>query len=82
VNARQIAAIAAFNSDTGSFAAASRISTVRASRIGFDVNGDGIFDSTVGSASPSAQRPIDGFLLGAIIQQVSVLPPASFIFTA
>ena len=82
VTARQIAAIAAFNADTNSFAAAARISVVKAGRIGFDLDADGVFDSTVAATSPSAARPIDGFILGAIVQQVSVLPPASFIFAA
>jgi hypothetical protein len=82
INARQIAAIAAYNGSTNVFAAAAKVSVVKANVIGFDVNADGVFESTVGSASPTAQTPIDGFILAAAIQQVSVLPPASFIFAA
>ncbi len=82
VVARQIGAIAAYNSSTGAFSAAAKVVSVKAGLIGFDPDADGVFDSTVPSASPSAQTPIDGFILATAISQVTVLPPSSFLFTA
>src|SRR6266853_4998790 len=46
VTARQIAAIAAAVDANGLFAAASKIATVKAALIGFDLDMDGVFDST------------------------------------
>ncbi len=81
VTARQIAAIAAAVDANGTFAAASKISTVKASLIGFDLDADGVFDSTVLGAKPSASKPIDGFIFGSVITGVLGLPASpTFVF--
>lgn len=83
VTARQIAAIAAAIDSGGAFAAASKISAVKAALIGFDVDADGVFDSTVpGTPNPRLSTPIDGFIFGTSFTGVTTLPPTSFIFTA
>ncbi len=76
IAARQIGAIAAYNSTNFTFAAAAKVSNVKASLIGFDVNQNGIFNSDVLTG-----RPIDGFIRATVLDKVSVLPPAGFIFT-
>ena len=81
ITARQIAAIAAFNSSSFAFSAAAKVSNVKASLIGYDRNADGLFNAAVGNASPSLATPVDGFILATLLDKVSVLPPASFIFT-
>lgn len=81
VTARQIAAIAAAVDSNGLFAAASKISTVKASLIGFDIDMDGIFDSTVpGTPNPGLSKPIDGFVWGTSVTAVIAMPPATFSF--
>ena len=81
VTARQIAAIAAAVDSNGLFAAASKISSIKAALIGFDEDGDTVFDSSVpGSPKPSVSKAIDGFIFGASISGVATLPPAGFIF--
>jgi hypothetical protein len=83
VTARQIAAIAAKVDGNGLFAAASKISGVKASLIGFDVLENSVFDSTVpGTPNPGLSKPIDGFVFGTSISQVIGLPTSTFIFTA
>jgi hypothetical protein len=67
ITARQIAAIAAAADVNGLFGVASVVSKIHADLIGYDVDRDGVFDST-GTGSPSQDRPIDGFVLAAIAQ--------------
>jgi hypothetical protein len=67
ITARQIAAIAAAADGNGLFGVASLVSKISADLIGYDVDRDGVFDST-GAGSPSQDRPIDGFVLAAIAQ--------------
>ncbi len=78
VVARQIAAMAAaMDYSTGLFAAATKISNVTASLIGFDVNGNGIFDTEgAPGATPSGTVPVDGFILAAALSKVSGSRPA------
>ncbi len=81
VTARQIAAIAAAVGANGLFGAASKISAVKASLIGFDLDADGVFDSTIAGDKPSLSKPIDGFIFGASITGVIGLPASpTFVF--
>jgi hypothetical protein len=83
VTARQIAAIAAAVDGNGLFAAASKISGVKTSLIGFDQDMSGTFDSTIpATPNPGLSKPVDGFVFGSIITQVTGLPTPSFVFTA
>ncbi len=82
VTARQIAAIAAAVDGGGLFAAASKITGVKASLIGFDLDAGGTFDSTVpATPNPGVSVPIDGFIMGKEISKVIGLPTPSFVFT-
>jgi hypothetical protein len=84
VSARQIAAIAAaYDSTTGLFAAAAKVSNVKAALIGFDLGLDGAFDSTVpGTPKPSLSKAIDGFILSAtpLTQVTGVALNSPFVF--
>jgi len=80
IAARQVSALAAApDLVTGLFAPASKVTGVTAAVVGYDINGDHIF-ATTGAAgtSPSAAKPIDGFILAGAITKVSVTPLASF----
>jgi hypothetical protein len=83
VTARQIAAIAAAVDANGLFAAASKVSAVKAALIGFDLDLDTTFDSTVpGTSKPSLSKPIDGFVFAGSLSQVVGLPASpTFVFT-
>jgi hypothetical protein len=89
VIARQIAAMsAAEDPNTGTFAAASKITNVEADLIGYDFYRgtgnarEGIFtDSNGGSSSPSSVTPLDGFILGTVITNVTGEQPG-FVFTS
>ncbi len=81
--ARQIAAMAAaVDPLSGLFAAATKISNVKSALIGFDADKDGLFDTTgAPGATPSATRPVDGFILATAISQVTGTR-AAFTFNA
>ncbi len=72
VVARQIAAIAATVGSNGTFAAANQVNNISADLIGYDVNHDGIFDSTQPGRSPAQARPVDGFLLATNIGTLTI----------
>ncbi len=84
VIARQIAAIgAAEDPKTHLFGPASKIDKIFTDLIGYDQNGDGVFDGA--GSTPANGVPIDGFLFGAIIgTEVTKLPGVverpSFVF--
>jgi hypothetical protein len=78
VVARQIAAIAA-NASGGVFAAATKVSKVKADVIGYDVDLDGLFDGA--TANPGTGVPVDGFLFAKTTTGVTGSRPA-FTFTA
>jgi hypothetical protein len=67
VAARQIAAIAAaMDPSTQLFASVAKITGLRADLVGFDVEGNSVFnDSLGGSVSPKTEIPLDGFVLSA-----------------
>ena len=68
VSARQIAAIAAAVGAGGMFAPASKISKITADVIGYDSDGDGVFDNVTGSTdAPDQTQPIDGFVFATFI---------------
>ena len=70
--ARQIAAIGASVEANGHFAVASSVSNVQADLIGYQVNrGLTSFQSADGhGTSPSADVPIDGFILSAVVSNI------------
>jgi len=70
INAAQIAAIGAAVNSSGYFAAAERIANITAQVIGYDVNGNGLYDH-VGSPQTSKVSPadavaIDGFMFSVM----------------
>lgn len=77
--ARQIAAIGVAPDAGGVFAAAEKVVNVKADLIGYDADGDGVFDGA--AASPGAGVPVDGFLLANVVTGVTGSRPA-FTFTA
>ncbi len=79
VVARQISAIGAAANAAGIFAAAEKVSNVKADLIGYDVDSDGAFDGA--TASPGTGKPVDGFLLAKVLSNVSG-NRAAFTFTA
>jgi hypothetical protein len=86
VTARQIAAIGASVDAAGLFGVASKVSGIKADLIGFEDTRDNIFESSgAPGTSPSAARPIDGFILASAISSVTTFNPArttAFSFTA
>lgn len=80
--AHQIAAIAAAPDAAGHFGVASKVSSVKADLIGYDLNANGVFNNILGNnSSPSLVKPIDGFILASVIQSV-VGQRAGFVFNA
>ncbi len=80
--ARQIAALGGAELPGGTFGLATAIIGVKADVIGFDANGNGIFE---GPQSPTQQVPLDGFLLAKAITGVQTYNPvrtAAFSFTS
>ena len=64
----RIAAIgAATANSSGLFAAAAKVANITAQVIGYDVNGNGLYDNASGTStnSPAVDVPIDGFLFSA-----------------
>ncbi|MEA3187100.1 MAG: hypothetical protein QOD99_930 [Chthoniobacter sp.] len=76
VTARQIAAISATADANGVFALASKVFGIKADLIGYDVNGNGSFNSSSGTASPSGAKPVDGFILASAIASINTLNDA------
>ncbi len=64
INAAQIAAIGAAVNSQGLFAAAARVADITAEVIGYDVNGNGLYDNVTGTnkTSPADAVAIDGFV--------------------
>jgi len=64
IQAAQIAAIGAAANAGGLFAAAQKVANINAEVIGYDVNGNGLYDNVTGTnmTSPAVAEPIDGFL--------------------
>jgi hypothetical protein len=64
INAAQIAAIGAAVNSSGLFAAAEKVANITAEVIGYDVNGNGLYDNQSGTNlnSPAVDVAIDGFL--------------------
>ncbi len=81
ISARQISALAAAQDATGHFGLAEKVSNVKTDLIGYDVNGNGAYDSTIPLTSPLTGLPIDGFLLAKVLKKVTGTRPA-FTFTA
>lgn len=79
VAARQIAAIAARGASSGTYAPATKVSKVVADLIGYDQDGDGVYDGL--TANPGTGLPTDGFLFASSISGVTGNLPA-FTFTA
>lgn len=79
ITARQISAIGAAPNAGGVFAAAEKVSNVKADLIGYDVDSDGAFDGA--TLSPGSGVPVDGFLLAKVVSGVTGSRVA-FTFTA
>lgn len=79
VVARQIAAIAARGTSSGTYAPAAKVSKVVADLIGYDQDGDGVYDGL--TANPGTGLPTDGFLFASSVTGVTGSRPA-FTFTA
>ena len=77
VQAEAISAIGASVNAAGVFALAEKVTNVKASFIGYDVDGDGAFDA----GNPGAVKPTDGFILAKALSLVTGSKPA-FVFNA
>jgi hypothetical protein len=64
ITAAQIAAIGAAANANGLFAAASKVANITAEAIGYDVNGNGLYDNATGTnrTAPDQAVAIDGFI--------------------
>jgi hypothetical protein len=83
ISARQIAAIAAAPDANGLFARVSKLTQVTADVIGYDLDQDGIFDTSgAAGASPETTRPVDGFILAAAMKTVNQTRAAFTFVTA
>jgi hypothetical protein len=67
VQAEAISAIGAAVDSMGVFALAEKVTSVKASFIGYDVNGNNAFDA----GNPSVTRPTDGFILAKALSLVT-----------
>jgi len=78
VSASAIGAVAAAVNSSGLFAAASSVTSLKTDFIGYDLDDDGVFNSTVGNNSPGTTIPIDGFIMAVTTKDVTGTLLASF----
>jgi hypothetical protein len=87
IQAAQIAAIGAAANSSGLFAAAEKVANVTAEVIGYDQNGNGLYDNVSGTnlTAPSQAVPIDGFLFsmttptGIVVANPTLLKAFTFV---